>query len=97
MSLDIGGLFLGGFEVTFEIQELKMKKDDVLVFYTDGVTEAWNTHQEQYEEVRLKNIISENVQLSAEEILSAIEDDVKKHVGKAQQSDDFTCGVLKIR
>jgi sigma-B regulation protein RsbU (phosphoserine phosphatase) len=94
--LDIGGLFLGGFVVPFEIQYLNMKKDDVLVFYTDGVTEAWNMHQEQYEDFRLKKIILKNVQLSAKEILSAIEEDVKKHVGKAQQSDDFTCGVLKI-
>jgi sigma-B regulation protein RsbU (phosphoserine phosphatase) len=96
MELKKGGLFLGGFELPFEVDEIQMLREDVLVFYTDGVTEAWNTHEEEYEEYRLKDLVSRFVLSSAEEILSKIEEDVKNHVGNAQQSDDFTCAVLKI-
>ena len=91
-----GGLFLGGLDVPYESEEVKLRSGDVLVFFTDGVTEAWNLKEEEYEEKRLIRVVSENMGRQADEILNAIETDVQKHVGKAQQSDDFTCAVVKV-
>ena len=96
LSLCTGGLFLGGLDGPYQSEEIQLKREDVLVFFTDGVTEAWNTKEVDYGEDRLIHVIFEQVKQSAENILSEIENDVKKHVGKAQQSDDFTCAIVKI-
>lgn len=96
IELHKGGLFLGSLDLPFETEEIELKKNDVLVFFTDGVTEAWNKKEEDYEDYRLIDVVNNQKQLSAEEILSGIEKDVQKHVGNAQQSDDFTVAVLKI-
>ena len=96
IELKTGGLFLGGLDVPYQVEEIQMKKNDVLVFFTDGVTEAWNKKEEEYEEHRLIDVILKNVEKSAGTMLAEIEQDVKNHVGKAQQSDDFTCAVVKI-
>jgi len=96
MVLDKGGLFLGGMDVGYESEEISMRKNDVLVFFTDGVTEAWNTREDEYGEERLISVVQSNLSASSGEILVSIEEDVRCHVGKAQQSDDFTCAVLKI-
>ncbi len=94
--LHIGGIFLGSMDVPFEIEKVQLKKDDVLLFFSDGVTEAWNKKNEDYEEFRLIEVVNKNVHLSAPEILLKIEEDVQKHVGSAVQSDDFTCAVVKV-
>jgi len=95
-ALKEGGIFLGCLNVPFEKEEIQLQSDDVLVFFTDGVTEAWNEKNEDYEEKRLIEIVRKNTHRSTEDILIEIEQDVKKHVGKAEQSDDFTCAVLKV-
>ncbi|HEX9652189.1 MAG TPA: SpoIIE family protein phosphatase, partial [bacterium] len=95
-ELKQGGLFLGGVVMPYESEEIQLKKDDVLVFFSDGVTEAWNEKEEEYEERRLIDIVKRQLNEKASQILVAIERDVSQHVGKAQQSDDFTCAVVKI-
>lgn len=94
--LDTGGVILGVMEMPFEIEEIELKSDDVVVFFTDGVTEAWNKQEEDYEEFRLIEVVNKNKEKSASEILNEIENDVNNHVSGAPQSDDFTCAVAKI-
>ena len=91
-----GGLFLGVMDMPYENEEVQLNAEDVLVFFSDGVTEAWNEKQEEYEEYRLTRIVDQQLKNSASLILAAIERDVSQHVGKAKQSDDFTCAVVKI-
>ena len=86
---------MGSLEVCYECHEMVMKENDVLVYYTDGVTEAWNIHNEDYGDERLVRVVSEYQHASAKEILTAIEHDVRLHVGDAAQSDDITCVVIK--
>ena len=96
IELQKGGLFLGSLDITYETEEIELRSGDVLVFFTDGVTEAWNEKEDEYEDFRLITVVNKNIRLTAGEILSEIEKDVQEHVGKAQQSDDFTCAVVKI-
>jgi len=97
IELNTGGLFLGIFSQSFEKQTMDMNPGHVLVFYTDGVTEALNERGEEYAEARLIQLLQTRVTNSAEDILTAIERDVQAHVGDAQQSDDFTCAVLRVK
>ena len=97
VRLENGGIFLGSLDVPYECNRTPMKKDDVLVYFTDGVTEAWNAAEEHYGDERLVRLIARHPHDNAEQILAAIEDDIVKHVGTAAQSDDITCVVIKRR
>ena len=96
IELNTGGIILGIMEFLFETEEIDMQLHDVLVFFTDGVTEALNKQDEEYGEARLIDVVNRNQHKPATEIINEIEEDVKKHVSGAPQSDDFTCVVAKI-
>ncbi|EIJ41031.1 serine phosphatase RsbU, regulator of sigma subunit [Beggiatoa alba B18LD] len=68
---------------------------DVVVLYTDGITEAENHEKEQYGLERLCQTISEHWQGSANDIRSAVIKDVRKHIGQHRVFDDITLLVLK--
>ncbi len=95
--LSDGGIFLGSLEVPFEIETIRIESRDVLVFYSDGVTEAWNKKQEDYGEERLIQLVAKNRKKKASDLLDLINKDLKQHAGKAVQSDDITCGIVKFK
>jgi sigma-B regulation protein RsbU (phosphoserine phosphatase) len=63
--------------------------------YTDGISEAFNTEREQYEEQRLLAFVAQSKGTSAETLGSASLADVEKFVGNAEQSDDITLMVIR--
>lgn len=92
-----GGVFLGIADMEFETEDIKMKSGDVLIYYTDGVPEAMNTEVEQYSDERLISTIQKNINSDVQVILNEILNDVKSFVKEADQSDDITIGVLKVK
>ncbi len=80
------------------IQEctLDVRTGDVLVFHTDGFTEARNGNSDLYGESRLAELVATVGSSSAEEILRRITDDVLAFAGPVGQADDMTMVVLKI-
>lgn len=70
---------------------------DILVCYTDGVVEAKNRAGMNYGEERFEKIIREQTTSTAREIVKTILDDVEKHRGSAEPSDDITLLVVKKR
>jgi sigma-B regulation protein RsbU (phosphoserine phosphatase) len=96
-SLSSGGLVLGLFpDGNFEEGEVQLRSGDVLVAYTDGVTEAMNVQQEEFSEERLRTAIAEVSQHSAREILDHIMALVSQWSKGAPQHDDITVVVLKM-
>jgi len=95
-ELKQGGLFLGCADLEFESEKIQMKKDDVLLYYTDGVPEAMDKDVQQYGDDKLINVMKKNVSSDTEIILSELLEDVKLFVKDAEQSDDITIGVVKI-
>ena len=70
---------------------LTLSPGDKLFLYTDGVTEAMNSQRELYNESRLKSALDKvSDKSSAKEMLSTVYENVKLHVGEAEQSDDMT-------
>jgi phosphoserine phosphatase RsbU/P len=95
--LSRGGLVLGLFpDGNFDEGEVQLRSGDVLVAYTDGVTEAMNVQQEEFSEERLRAAIAEVSQRSAEEILNHIIAVVSQWSKGAPQHDDITVVVLKM-
>lgn len=83
------------FAKTMALQKLSLQKDDLLLIYTDGVTEAMNAKREQFGEERMIQAVRDNARLPATEIVAKIEESIARFVGNAEQSDDVTIVVIK--
>jgi serine phosphatase RsbU (regulator of sigma subunit) len=68
---------------------------DVVVLYTDGITEAENLAGVQYGIERLCEVVRVNWQYSAQEIKQAVIADLRSHIGEQKVYDDITLVVLK--
>jgi serine phosphatase RsbU (regulator of sigma subunit) len=94
--LEKGGLIVGLFEhATFDEETLQLDPGDVLVVFSDGVTEALNVAGEEFGEDRLLACIEAHRQNDLSTLLSAIFKDVRDFASGANQSDDITALVLK--
>ena len=72
-----------------------MRKGDVLLLYTDGITEAANEESEMYGEQRLIRVLKENRFRSAKEICQIILEEVQLHNKLVEYSDDKTVLAIK--
>jgi PAS domain S-box-containing protein len=90
------GIVLGAEEnQKYYSETIAIGKDDIIVMYTDGVTESINTREELFGEDRLREIIRKNSRLSALEILERILAGVMEFTGDMPQFDDITLLVIK--
>ncbi|MFZ1977988.1 MAG: PP2C family protein-serine/threonine phosphatase, partial [Bacteroidota bacterium] len=96
--LGAGGLILGIYETTqaYEESSAKLSSDDVLVLYTDGISEAMDADGKEFSEEALETVIKKNVHLSAQEIIREVRLAVEKHTQDTPQSDDITLLILKV-
>jgi sigma-B regulation protein RsbU (phosphoserine phosphatase) len=94
--LDKGGLILGLFEhATFEEGTVTLEAGDLLVAFSDGVTEALSTEGEEYGEQRLLDCVQAHRDKSVTELLDSIFASVREFTAGAVQSDDVTALVLR--
>jgi serine phosphatase RsbU (regulator of sigma subunit) len=77
---------------------IQLRPGDVVLFLTDGFTEAMNAAHEQFGTERLQDILQqmETDKLTAIQILERITSDVQLHVGAVPQHDDMTMVVVKV-
>ena len=74
---------------------VELNSGDGLVLYTDGIPEAFDIKKKQYGMERLCEVISQNWQLTAQEIKQAVIDDVRAFIGEQKVFDDITLVILK--
>jgi sigma-B regulation protein RsbU (phosphoserine phosphatase) len=78
-------------KIKYQEYRLTLSPGDMIFFYTDGITEAMNSQRELYNEKRLKSALDNmSDECKANDIISTVYEDVKLHVGDAEQSDDMT-------
>jgi two-component system, sensor histidine kinase ChiS len=75
--------------------QLPLNAHDVVVLYTDGITEAENIERDFYGEERLCQIVEQHWQKTAHEIQLAVIQDVRQFIGKQKVFDDMTLLILK--
>ena len=99
---DVGGLPLGMFPndmvpmiAKYEAEQTILESGDLVVFYTDGVTETVNINDEFYEEERLQNVATTYNNKDASQICDMIYQSVMEFQGNADQFDDLTLLVLR--
>jgi sigma-B regulation protein RsbU (phosphoserine phosphatase) len=94
--LSKGGMALGVLEgVRLEEHAISLEPGDSLVFYTDGVTEAFSPGGDIYGEERLRATLWAAKSGSAQAVLDAIDASVVAFAGDAPPSDDRTLMVLR--
>lgn len=97
-TLDEGGIILGAMPsmMPYEEASVELHKGDIMVMFTDGVTEAMNIDQtEEYEEERLADCIVKNRDLGAQDLMQAIINDINEFSDNIQY-DDITMIIIKV-
>ena len=99
VKLKTGGMILGVMPtvVDYKFETIQLEKGDLIVLFTDGITEAMDTEKNEYSEERLEKLITENKKETAGGLLKKIMEDVNDHTSGAEQSDDITCCVIKVK
>jgi len=94
--MERGGLPLGMFRNTryYEYYQF-IEPGQILVLYTDGVTEATNAKDEEYGRDKLLKAVRDNRHLSARELITAIQQDVNLWTDGRGASDDMTFFIIK--
>jgi sigma-B regulation protein RsbU (phosphoserine phosphatase) len=90
------GIVLGAFhDIDLEECEISVALGDLLVFFTDGVTEAMDADNQLFGEDGLRAAVTAKPKASAQEVLEAIVQAVNTFMGNTPQSDDLTLFVVK--
>jgi serine phosphatase RsbU (regulator of sigma subunit) len=84
------------FEELLEEQRVDLSGGDVIVLYTDGITEAMNGDSDLFGEARLSRIVEEHGHLDSGELRERILREIEAFVGGADQHDDMTMILLKV-
>jgi sigma-B regulation protein RsbU (phosphoserine phosphatase) len=95
VELNIGGIFVGSLPWEYEMDTIFLGKNDLLTLFTDGLVEAMNEKEEEFEKERLSALLKKNKKQSSKEILKTIIHEVKEFAGAADFEDDFTVMVIK--
>jgi phosphoserine phosphatase RsbU/P len=99
MKLMKGGIILGvmkNFE-PYESELIQLEKDDALILFTDGITEAKDKNENEYGDERLEMLALKSAGESAGIISSTIQHDVQHFAFNTLQSDDLTLVVVKVK
>ena len=96
--LEEGGMILGAMPtiMPYTSAEYRFEKEDIILFFTDGVTEALNPDQSQeYDDIRLIECVNKNRDKDANALMKEIITDVNKFTNHIQY-DDITMIILKV-
>lgn len=84
------------FESLLEEHTLPLQAGDVIVFYTDGITEAMNVGGDLFGDAALAHVVSSHGHLDATGVRERVLRDVRAFVGEAEPHDDMTMVIVKV-
>ena len=88
---NVDGTIVGSFpQVTFEASVIALLPGDLLVFFTDGVTEPENEYGEQFGDGRLIDLVQRHAERTSAEIIQAVSHAVRQWTGSPELQDDLT-------
>ena len=96
LRLDTGGIALGCFaSFPFREETIALEPGDMVALFSDGITEAVDSREEEFGEERLMTLIRERRSQRAEKIIDGIFEAVRNHAGTRPQMDDMTLVIIK--
>jgi serine phosphatase RsbU (regulator of sigma subunit) len=94
--LDCGGTIIGAFpDALYDQDTIQLKRGDLVVVFSDGVTEAFNAEWQEFGDDRLVECVRANRGLPPAKLLEQVMASIKAFVKDAPQSDDVTVLVLE--
>jgi phosphoserine phosphatase RsbU/P len=97
IRLEPGGTVVGLLaDASYEQGSVQLSSGDVLVAYTDGISEAMNLDDEEWDEERLIDTVRQSKASSAQELLERIFAAATRFAGAAPQHDDMTLVILRV-
>ncbi len=95
--LQAGGLILGIMPHTppYGVETVELQSGDAIVCYTDGVNEAMSKDMDEFSDERLQKLLIDNLNLSADDLLQRIRDEIVDFTLGAAQSDDITMLIVR--
>jgi len=99
IKLKKGGMILGVMQtiVPYLSDMVQLESGDIIVLFTDGITEAMNVKWEEYSDERLESFVLERDHLDSKQLLDEIKRSVEQFTIGAEQSDDITGLVIKVK
>lgn len=89
--LDVNGMVVGAFPAAaYTESSIELRPNDLLVFFTDGVSEPENAYGEMFGEERLGELVCRHAHLTENEIVEAVWKGVREWSGEGELSDDMT-------
>jgi sigma-B regulation protein RsbU (phosphoserine phosphatase) len=92
LKLDHGEMF----ERHLHEETIPLNPGDVCLFFTDGISEAMNPHDDLFGEARLGQFVERHADLPSEELRERMLREIAAFVGDAPQHDDMTMILLKV-
>lgn len=99
IKLETGGIILGVMNTVFPYQSetVQLHPKDVLILFTDGISEAMNKNGEEFTDKKLEGLALSISSESSEQILQKIKQEVQTFAEGTIQSDDMTMVVIKVK
>ena len=97
-ELTATGIAIGALsDAAYTAETAALKTGDIIILYTDGITEAENAVQDMFGEERLNEVIRASRKLPANDIIAAILESVRTFCGVYPQSDDITLMGIRVK
>jgi serine phosphatase RsbU (regulator of sigma subunit) len=92
LQIDEGQMF----EASIEEQTIALHRDDVIVLFTDGISETMNEAFDCYGEARLAKVIEQYAHLPFDQLRSYVLAELRVFAGAADQHDDMTMILMRV-
>jgi len=97
-QLDLSGFPIGIFDdATYDEWSVQLNSGDILLFYSDGITEASNRDGKFFGGERLKLLLAANTHLSSADLADRILEEVREYTQGGAITDDRTLVVMKVK
>lgn len=96
-QLDVGGMVTGVLaEAEYEKGVVELQKDDVILLYSDGVTDAMNDQSQRFGREKLEYALHEISDMTPQQGIDALLDRLDCHRGECDANDDITIVLVKV-
>jgi sigma-B regulation protein RsbU (phosphoserine phosphatase) len=93
LGLDQGNVF----DAILQELKLSLSSGDLLIQYTDGITEAMNEQGDEFGEDRLKMMIQKYASQNVNEFLTSLDHEIRVFTKGFSQNDDITAVAIKVK